>query len=75
MTLEYKITYRIDNDIPINPGWIRLQLQAAVDALQKEINKKNTFGKHSLKLQAPSGWEPQAASALKQTQLKSKIKI
>jgi len=57
MELEYKIRYRIDGDIPINPAWIRTKLQTSIDALQKEINKKNTFGKHSLKLQAPEGWD------------------
>ena len=56
MELEYKIRYRIDGDIPINPAWIRDQLETSLQALQKEINKKNTFGRHTLRLQAPEGW-------------------
>ena len=40
MELEYKIIYRIDGDIPINPAWIGEQLNVSVQALQKEINKK-----------------------------------
>ena len=56
MELEYKIKYRIDNDIPINPGWIKDQIQAAIDALQTEINKKNLHGTHTLELKAPAGW-------------------
>ena len=56
MDLEYKIIYRIGNDIPINPGWIKDQIQAAIDALQTEINKKNLHGVHKLRVQAPEGW-------------------
>jgi len=56
MTLEYKIIYTIEGDIPINPAWIRDQLDTSLQALQKEINKKNTFGRHTLRLQAPEGW-------------------
>ena len=56
MEMEFKIRYRIDGDIPINPAWIRDQLELSVQALQKEINKKNTFGRHVLRLQAPEGW-------------------
>ena len=40
MEMEFKIRYRIDGDIPINPAWIRDQLNLSVQALQKEINKK-----------------------------------
>ena len=40
MHIEYKIKYKIDGDIPINPDWIREQLQAGVDKLQAQINKK-----------------------------------
>ena len=56
MELEYKIKYRIDNDIPISPGWIKDQIQAAIDALQTEINKKALHGTHTLELKAPAGW-------------------
>ena len=56
MELEYKIKYRIDNDIPISPGWIKDQIQAAIDALQTEINKKALHGTHTLELKLPSGW-------------------
>ncbi len=56
MDLEYKIIYRIGNDIPINPGWIKDQIQAAIDALQTEINKKDLNGQHVLELKAPKGW-------------------
>ena len=56
MDLEYKIIYKIDGDIPINPAWIREQLDLSVQALQKEINKKNLHGVHKLSLQAPEGW-------------------
>ena len=45
---KYTITYKIGNDIPINPAWIREQLQAAVAKLQAEIDKKNTHGQHVL---------------------------
>ena len=40
ITLEYKIIYTVDQDIPINPAWIRDQLQEKVDKLQK-ISKRN----------------------------------
>ena len=56
MKIEYKIIYMIDGDIPINPAWIRDQLDLSVQALQKEINKKNLHGRHVLRLQAPEGW-------------------
>ena len=56
MNLEYKIIYRIGQDIPINPGWIKDQIQAAIDALQTEINKKDLNGQHVLELKAPEGW-------------------
>ena len=48
---KYIITYKIGNDIPINPSWIRDQIRAAVDKLQSEINKKNTQGQHVLTLE------------------------
>ena len=56
MDLEYIIKYRIGNDIPINPGWIKDQIQAAIDALQTEINRKALHGTHTLELKAPEGW-------------------
>ena len=56
MELEYKIIYRIDGDIPINPAWIGEQLNVSVQALQKEINKKNLTGAHKLELKLPAGW-------------------
>ena len=56
MEMEFKIRYRIDGDIPINPAWIRDQLDLSVQALQREINKKNLHGRHVLRLQAPVGW-------------------
>ena len=61
MHIEYKIKYKIDGDIPINPSWIREQLQAGVDKLQKEIDKKNLAGKHTVELDDP-GWKLQASS-------------
>ena len=60
--LEYKIIYKIDGDIPINPSWIGEQLQAGVDKLQKEINKKNLNGVHKLDLKLPGGWALQSTS-------------
>ena len=61
MHIEYKIKYKIDGDIPINPSWIRDQLNASVQALQKEISFKlqaamqqDTIYLQRLKLQAPS---------------------
>ena len=56
MELEYKIIYKIDGDIPINPAWIGEQLNISLQALQKEINKKNLHGVHKLSVQAPEGW-------------------
>jgi len=57
MTLEYKIIYTVDQDIPINPAWIRDQLQEKVDKLQKGFDKKKILaGRHKLSLQAPDGW-------------------
>jgi hypothetical protein len=57
MTLEYKIIYTIDGDIPINPAWIRDQLQEKIDKLQKGFDKKKILaGRHKLRLQAPEGW-------------------
>ena len=56
MHIEYKIKYKIDGDIPINPSWIRNQIQTAVDALQVKINEKNLHGTHTLELKAPEGW-------------------
>jgi len=59
MHIEYKIKYKIDGDIPINPSWIREQLHASVQALQKEIDKKKLWGKHTVELDDP-GWKLQA---------------
>jgi len=56
MELEYKIIYRIGGDIPINPSWIGEHLNVSVQALQKEINKKNLTGAHKLELKLPEGW-------------------
>ena len=56
MNIEYKIIYRIGQDIPINPAWIKDQIQAAIDALQTEINRKALHGTHTLELKAPEGW-------------------
>ena len=61
--LEYKITYQIGADIPINPSWIGDQIQASVKKLQAKINKKNLAGQHILKLQLPDGWKLQASSS------------
>ena len=58
MALEYKIIYRNDGDIPINPAWIGEQLDLSVQALQKKINKKNLMGVHKLELKLPEGWGP-----------------
>ena len=55
MDLEYKIIYRIGNDIPINPQWIGDQIQAAVGKLQAEIDKKNLPGQHRLEFYYPDG--------------------
>ena len=60
MHIEYKIKYKIDGDIPINPDWIRAQLQAGVDKLNKKLQaKKNLGGKHTVELDDP-GWKLQA---------------
>ena len=59
MDLEYKIIYRVDRDIPINPAWIGGQLNKSLQALQKEIDKKNLGGKHTVELDDP-GWNLQA---------------
>jgi len=56
MNIEYKIIYRIGQDIPINPAWIGDQIQAAIDALQTEINQKALHGTHTLELKLPEGW-------------------
>jgi hypothetical protein len=56
MELEYIIKYKIGNDIPINPAWIRDQIRAALVELQTKINKKNLNGQHIIELQAPEGW-------------------
>ena len=62
MHIEYKIKYKIDGDIPINPSWIGEQLNVSVQALQKEINKKNLTGVHKLELKLPGGWARQSTS-------------
>ena len=51
MKIEYIIKYRIGNDIPINPEWIKSKLQAAVKKLQAEIDKKPLHGQHVLTLE------------------------
>ena len=48
---KYIITYKIGNDIPINPDWIRDQVKAAVAKLQAKIDKKNLPGQHILTLE------------------------
>ena len=53
---KYIIRYKIGNDIPINPAWIRDQIRAALVELQAKINKKNLNGQHIIELQAPEGW-------------------
>ena len=60
--LEYKIIYKIGGDIPINPSWIGEQLNVSVQALQKEINKKNLTGVHKLEIKLPGGWALKPAS-------------
>jgi len=55
MDLEYKIIYRIGGDIPINPAWIGEQLDLSVQALQKQIDKKN-LRNHKLVMKLPEGW-------------------
>ena len=56
MELEYKIIYKIGRDIPINPSWIKDQIQEAIKKLQTKINQKNLNGQHVLELRAPEGW-------------------
>ena len=56
MHIEYKIKYKIDGDIPINPDWIRAQLQVVVDKLQAKINKKNQKRIRLQALKPSSGW-------------------
>ena len=56
MELEYKIIYKIGGDIPINPAWIGEQLNLSLQALQKQIDKKNLHGQHQLVIKLPSGW-------------------
>ena len=51
---KYIITYKIGNDIPINPDWIRSKLQAAVKELQAEIDKKPLNGQHVLEFETSS---------------------
>ena len=63
MELEYKIIYKIDGDIPINPAWIGEQLSVSVQALQKEINKKNLTGVHKLEIKLPGGGARKPASS------------
>ena len=48
---KYIIRYKIGNDIPINPEWIRDQVKAAVAELQAKIDKKNLHGQHVLTLE------------------------
>ena len=54
--LEYKIIYKIDGDIPINPSWIGEQLDLSVQLLEYKINKKNLIGDHKLVIKLPDGW-------------------
>jgi hypothetical protein len=56
MELEYKIIYQIGGDIPINPAWIGEQLNLSLQALQKQIDKKNLHGEHKLVIKLPEGW-------------------
>ena len=49
---KYIIRYKIGNDIPINPDWIRSKLQAAVKELQAEIDKKPLNGQHVLEFKS-----------------------
>ena len=64
---KYIITYKIGNDIPINPDWIRSKLQAAVKELQAEIDKKPLNGQHVLEFETSS--KDQAPSAKLRPQL------
>ena len=64
--LKYEITYKVGNDIPINPEWIKDQIRAAVGKLQAEIDKKNLHGQHRLEFYYPDGHGrvgPQAPSS------------
>jgi hypothetical protein len=56
MTLEYKIIYTIDGDIPVNPAWVGEKLEDAVDKLQIELHEKNLHGAHKLEFCYPEGW-------------------
>ena len=56
MNIEYKIIYRIGQDIPINPAWIGEQLNLSLQALQEKIDKKNLTGEHKLVIKLPDGW-------------------
>ena len=38
--LEYKIIYKIDGDIPINPSWIGDNLNVSVQLSKKKLTKK-----------------------------------
>ena len=53
---KYIITYKIGNDIPINPEWIRDQVKAAVAELQAKIDKKNLHGQHVLTFEVNKDW-------------------
>ena len=55
MTLEYKIIYTIDGDIPVNPAWVGEKLEDAVDKLQIELHEKNLHGAHKLEFCYPEG--------------------
>ena len=56
MTLEYKIIYTIDGDIPVNPAWVGEKLEDAVDKLQIELHEKNLHGAHKLEFCYPERW-------------------
>ena len=53
---KYIITYKIGNDIPINPDWIMDQVKAAVAGVQAKINKKKLHGQHVLTLERKISW-------------------
>ena len=57
---KYIITYKVGNDIPINPEWIKDQIRAAVGKLQAEIDKKNLHGQHVLEFKKAASSKPQA---------------
>jgi len=63
MELEYKIIYKIDGDIPINPAWIGDNLETLIQLLQHRIDKKNLTGAHKLELKRPEGWARKPASS------------